>query len=139
MRYVGLDYGQRRIGISVSDSAGRIAVPSASFTRSNDLAQDLRRLASAIREFEPDLVVVGYPVSLSGQPGSSVQAMKTFVGQLKKLLEIDVIFHDERFTTAEASRLLRQANMSAKAQRSVVDASAAAVMLQSYLDKRVDE
>jgi putative Holliday junction resolvase len=123
----------------VSDSAGRIAVPSASFTRSNDLAQDLRRLASAIREFEPDLVVVGYPVSLSGQPGSSVQAMKTFVGQLKKLLEIDVIFHDERFTTAEASRLLRQANMSAKAQRSVVDASAAAVMLQSYLDKRVDE
>lgn len=139
MRYVGLDYGQRRIGISVSDSAGRIAVPSASFARSNDLAQDLRRLASMIREFEPDLVVVGYPVSLSGQPGSSVQAMKTFVGQLTKLLEIDVVFHDERFTTAEASRLLRQANMSAKAQRSVIDASAAAVMLQSYLDKRVDE
>ena len=139
MRYVGLDYGQRRIGISVSDSAGRIAVPSASFARSNDLAQDLRRLASMIREFEPDLVVVGYPVSLSGHPGSSVQAMKSFVGQLTKLLEIDVVFHDERFTTAEASRLLRQANMSAKAQRSVIDASAAAVMLQSYLDKRVDE
>lgn len=123
----------------MSDSAGRIAVPSASFARSNDLAQDLRRLASMIREFEPDLVVVGYPVSLSGLPGSSVQAMKTFVGQLTKLLEIDVVFHDERFTTAEASRLLRQANMSAKAQRSVIDASAAAVMLQSYLDKRVDE
>lgn len=139
MRYVGLDYGQRRIGISVSDSAGRIAVPSASFARSKDLAQDLRRLASMIREFEPDLLVVGYPVSLSGQPGPSVQAMKTFIGQLKKLLEIDVVFHDERFTTSEASRLLSGVNMSAKAQRSVIDASAAAVMLQSYLDKRVDE
>lgn len=139
MRYVGLDYGEKRIGISVSDSAGRVAVPSASFTRSRDLAQDLRRLASMIREFEPDLLVVGYPVSLSGQPGSSVQAMKTFVGQLKKLVEIEVVFHDERFTTSEASRLLRGANMSAKAQRSVIDASAAAVMLQSYLDKRVDE
>lgn len=136
MRYVGLDYGEKRIGVAVSDSDGRLAVPVASFVRSKDVLGDIRKLAQLIGDYEPGTLVVGKPVKLTGKSGASVESATDFVEKLTRYLDIEVVFHDERFTTQEASRLLRQANMSSKAQRSVIDASAAAVILQSYLDLR---
>lgn len=137
MRFVGLDYGQKRIGIAVSDSQGRVALPVQSFTRTKDIQGDVRRLASLIKEYEPALLVVGNPVGLSGQLGCSANAVQNFLTELGNKLDIEIVLQDERFTTQEAARLLREANLSAKAQRAVIDASAAAVILQAFLDRKV--
>lgn len=139
MRYVGLDYGAKRIGIAISDSNGRMAVPVSSFVRSKDVQGDIRRLAHLINEYEPAKLVVGKPVNLSGKSGVSVDSASDFIDKLTRHLEVEVVFHDERFTTQEASRLLREANLNSKAQRSVIDASAAAIILQSFLDLRAGE
>lgn len=138
MRFVGLDYGHKRIGIAVSDSLGRVALPVQSFNRTKDVQGDIRRLVTLIKEYEPALLVVGNPIGLSGQSGGSADAVKHFLTELSDKLDVEVVLQDERFTTQEASRLLREANLSAKAQRSVIDASAAAVILQAFLDRKAD-
>lgn len=137
MRFVGLDYGQKRIGIAVCDSDGRIALPVQSFTRTKDLKGDIRRLGNLIKEYEPGKVIVGYPIGLSGKSGSSAESVRRFLAELSQEVKVEILLHDERFSTTEASQRLREANLSAKAQRAVIDASAAAVILQSWLDGRV--
>ncbi len=137
MRFVGLDYGQKRIGIAVSDSDGLLALPVTSFVRTKDRSGDIRRLAALIQEYEPALIIVGLPRRLSGELGPSANAVKRFVTDLSKEIEVEILFQDERFTTVEASKRLREATLSGKAQRSVIDASAAAIMLQSWLDGRM--
>ncbi len=136
MRLVGLDYGQKRIGIAVSDSEGRMALPVESFKRTKDLKRDMRRLAKLIEEYEPAKVVVGNPVALSGWSGPSADAVRRFISDLSLEVDAEIVLQDERFSTMEASRRLREANVSAKAQRQVIDATAAAVILQQYLDGR---
>lgn len=137
MRFVGLDYGKKRIGISVSDSEGRLALPVCSFERTKDLPGDLRRLSRIINEYEPAALIVGMPIGLSGKTGSSSDAVEQFLTELLKLVHVEVYFQDERFSTQEASRLLQEAKFSAKEQRSIIDASAAAIILQAWLDGRV--
>lgn len=136
MRFVGIDYGQKRIGIAVSDSQGRVALPVQSFVRTKDRKGDIRRLASLIKEYEPAKIIVGLPVGLSGRPGPSAEAVKRFVSELSAEVAVEVLLQDERFSTVEASRRLREANMSEKAQRSVIDAAAAAIILQTWLEGR---
>ncbi|MDA8271205.1 MAG: Holliday junction resolvase RuvX [Actinomycetota bacterium] len=134
VRFVGIDYGQKRIGIAVSDSQGRLALPVLSFVRTKDHKGDIRRLASLIKEYEPQKIIVGLPVGLSGRSGPSAETVKRFVSELSVEVGVEIVLQDERFSTAEASRRLREANMSEKAQRSVVDASAAAIILQTWLE-----
>lgn len=136
MRYVGIDYGQKRIGIAVSDSKGRIATPADVFVRSKDLESDMVRLRRALEEWEPAAVVVGLPIGLNGESGPSADKVRTFAQQLHRQVGVEVILHDERMSTHQASRQLREANLSEKAQRAVIDAAAAAVILQSWLDGR---
>ncbi len=137
MRFVGLDYGRKRIGVAVSDSQGRVALPVQSFVRSKDQKGDIRKLANLIKDYEPAKIIAGNPVGLSGFAGASTQAVQQFLSELSREVEVEIVLHDERFSTSEASKRLREANMSAKAQRSVIDASAAAVILQSWLDSRL--
>jgi len=134
VRVVGLDYGKKRIGIAVSDSQGRMALPVQSFVRTKDLKGDMYRLADLIKEYEPARVVVGNPVGLSGRSGPSADAVRKFVSELSGEIGVEIVLQDERFSTVEASRRLREANMSEKAQRLVIDAAAATVILQDYLD-----
>ena len=136
VRFVGIDYGQKRIGVAVSDSQGRLALPVQSFVRTKDRKGDIRRLASLIKEYEPQKIVVGLPVGLSGRSGPSAEAVKRFVSELSGEVAVEIVLQDERFSTAEASRRLREANMSEKAQRSVIDAAAAAIILQTWLEGR---
>lgn len=136
MRFVGLDYGKKRIGVAVSDSKGVIALPVRTFLMTKDRRGDIRRLADLIREYEPEKVIVGMPVGLSGDYGPSSDSVRKFIKELVLEIDIEVVLQDERFSTMEASRRLREANMPEKAQRSVIDASAAAVILQAWLDGR---
>ncbi|HMG26325.1 MAG TPA: Holliday junction resolvase RuvX [Acidimicrobiia bacterium] len=137
-RVLGVDLGSRRIGLALSDPDGRVATPHAVIERSGDPAADRRTILAHAREAGASWVVVGLPLSLSGDVGPAARAVLGEVDALRALAggELTVETHDERLTTVIAERGMRAARASRGARRRKVDASAAAVMLQSYLEAR---
>lgn len=132
---LGIDPGSRRIGVAAADRETRFARPLEVIdTASTD---PVARISLLVRDLEADLVVVGRPVSLSGRAGPSVEARSEFVRSLRdalEVLEVKVVEHDERLTTVVAEQGLRAAGGRAKARKKVLDAVAAQVMLQGFLD-----
>jgi putative Holliday junction resolvase len=137
-RVLGVDLGSRRIGLAVSDPGTRVATPHDVIERSGDPAADHRTILAHAREAGASRVVVGLPLSLSGDVGPAARAVLGEVDALRALAggEITVETHDERLTTVIAERGMRAAGARRGARRRNVDASAAAVMLQSYLEAR---
>ena len=137
-RVLGVDLGSRRIGLALSDPDGRVATPHGVVERSGDLAADHRTILAHAREAGASRVVVGLPLSLSGDVGPAARAVLGEVDALRALATggVTVDTHDERLTTVIAERGMRAARASRRARRRKVDASAAAVMLQSYLEAR---
>ena len=138
MKVVGLDIGNKRIGIAVSDSAGRVAVPSRTFFRAGDLERDIRRLAEVILEYEPVAVIAGVPVSLSGEIGPQAVVVLSELKILSERIGLEIRTQDERLTTKAATAALRAAGKTSKQQRSIVDAISAAIILQDWLDSERD-
>lgn len=138
MRVLGLDPGTKRIGVAISDSDGRVATPIEVVHRSGDLARDHRAIRDLVEEWEVELVVVGLPLSLSGEVGPAAQRVLDEVELLRATLPVPVETYDERLTTVTAERHLVEQRMGAKARREVVDKVAAAVLLQSWLDATGD-
>jgi putative Holliday junction resolvase len=136
MRVLGLDLGSRRIGVAVSDATGTLASPHGVVERCGDTAADHRRLAELVTELGAELVVVGLPLSMSGDSGPAARAAAEEASQLAALLPVAVDTYDERLTTVSAQRALRSGGTRARQQRRVIDQAAAAVMLQAWLDGR---
>lgn len=134
MRAIGLDLGQRRIGVALSDSDGRMATPYEVVLRSGDRSRDHGRIAELVAEAGAEVVVVGLPLSLDGSMGPAARAADTEADELRRLLAVDVVTWDERLTTVEAERRLRSTHLRGKQRRRVVDQVAATVVLQSWLD-----
>ena len=135
MRVVGLDLGSRRIGVALSDSGGAVATPYTVLERSGDPHADRAALAALVGEIEAELVVVGLPLSLDGSMGPAARAAAAEAVAIADVLSVPVETYDERLTTVTADRSLMQLRMKAGARRRVVDKVAAAVMLQSWLDR----
>ena len=135
-RVLGVDLGSRRIGLALSDPAGRVATPHAMIERSGDPAADRRKILAYAREAGASRVVVGLPLSLSGDTGPAARAVLEEVAALRALAgeEVTVETHDERLTTVIAEQGMREARVPRRARRRTVDSAAAAVMLQSYLE-----
>lgn len=136
MRALGLDLGSKRIGVAVSDRSGTIATPLLVLVRARRVADDHRRIAEIVADEEAELVVVGLPLSLSGELGPAARAAITEAEQIATVVDVPVETYDERLTTVTADRALMEARMRADARRRVVDKVAAAVMLQAWLDAR---
>ena len=137
-RVVALDLGTRRIGVAYSDSERTLASPWGTIERSGDAARDRAAVVDAVREIEAATVVVGVPLSLSGEQGPAALAALDEATSLRAELEplgITVETADERLTTVEAQRNMRAAGRSGKSARSVIDSAAAMVLLQSWLDR----
>lgn len=134
MRALGLDLGSRRIGVSVSDSAGAVATPVETLERSGRPADDHRGIAELVAKWEAEIVVVGLPLSLDGTAGPSARSVLDEVARLTEALAVPVVTHDERLTTVSAERSLAAQNLTGPARRRVVDRVAAAVILQAWLD-----
>lgn len=130
-RFLGLDIGERRIGVAVSDELGTIASPVGMIRRDSDVAAEVRDL---IVEYDVVRVVAGLPIGLSGREGPQAQAVRAFVEDLAAALEVPVEFYDERLSTAVAERSLIAGGTRRAKRREKVDAVAAAVILQGYLD-----
>jgi putative Holliday junction resolvase len=134
-RVIGLDLGSSRIGVAVSDSDRTVATPIEVVTRSRDAAAHRTRLAAIVAEWEATLVVVGLPLSLSGQVGPAAKAALAEVDALRATLGVPVETYDERLSTVTAERSLMEQSLRAPARRRVVDKVAAAVVLQAWLDR----
>ena len=134
-----IDLGARRIGLAVSDGSGRLASPRATLERSGDPAADRAAVVAAVLEAEAVRLVVGLPLSLDGRRRRAAVAAEQEAAALGRALEphgVAVETSDERLTTVSAERALTAAGMGGRARRRVVDQSAAAVLLQAWLDAR---
>jgi putative Holliday junction resolvase len=131
---LGLDLGAARIGVAISDDEASLALPLG--TLRAGAPQDLRAVAELVREHEVTRVVVGNPLLLSGEAGEASVHAAAFADALRAVLTVPVDLYDERLTTVEAERRLGEAGVPGRRRRSVVDQTAAVVILQSYLDGR---
>jgi putative Holliday junction resolvase len=133
MRRLGLDIGERRIGVAVSDPSGTVATPLTVLD-----ARSLARYASALRrlldDYEVAEVVVGLPLTMSGESGPQADSVRATARRLLEPLGVPVVYHDERLSSAEARRAMSDAGADTRAQRGSVDMVAAALVLQAYLD-----
>ncbi len=134
-RLLGLDLGSRRIGVAVTDSARTLATGVTSIERSGDRGRDHAAIAALIEEYSAVGLVVGVPYSLSGGTGPAATAALQEIEELRGSLGIDVETVDERFTTVSAAGALRASGRRAKGARAVIDQTAAAILLQSWIDR----
>jgi putative Holliday junction resolvase len=134
LRAVGIDFGSKRVGVAVSDATGTLASPHSVLQRSRSHAEDHRKIAAVVAEYEASVVVVGHPLSLDGTSGPAARLVEAEVDELRSTLDVPVELYDERFTTVTADRSMLERNMKADARRKVVDQVAAAVLLQSWLE-----
>ncbi len=139
VRAIGLDLGTKRIGVAVSDSDGRLAMPIEVLVRASDRKAEHRAVADLVSEWEAEVVVVGVPYSLDGSIGPMAKTMIAEADELAARLSVPVVTHDERLTTVTADRQLREQEMRGEDRRKVVDKVAASVMLQAWLDGRQGE
>lgn len=135
VRVVGVDLGSRRIGVAVSDRSGTLAMPYTLIERGADHHHDHLAIAAVVAETGAERVVVGLPLALNGRIETAARLVLTEVDELSVVLPVPVECHDERFSTVSAERSLRAAGMGGVARRRVVDQVAAAVLLQSWLDR----
>jgi len=138
-RYLGLDVGNRRIGVAVSDELGLTAQPVLTLVRKSSRRDDLRSLARLCRRFGVAGIVVGNPLHLEG--GASAQAAKiqSFAGELGTLTGLPIHLRDERLTTDAAHEILYQAGRKRQEHRRVVDQVAAVMILQEFLDEAMEQ
>jgi len=133
-RIMGLDVGDRRIGIAVSDLLMLTAQGVESYTRRSE-AEDIAYIGKLVKEWEVSKIVCGLPVNMNGTEGEQAQKTRLFARNLEEKLALKIDFFDERLTTASAHRTLLEADMSRAKRKKVVDKVAAVYILQAYMDK----
>jgi putative Holliday junction resolvase len=134
-RILGLDVGLKTIGVAVSDPLGITAQGLETIRRQNKRV-DFERLEKVIREYKVAEIVIGYPLRLSGAEGTQAEKMQSLARTIHERFHLPVHLWDERLTSAEANRVLRDSEMSIKRRREVVDRLAAVLILQSWMDRR---
>ena len=130
-RILGIDLGQARIGVAVSDELGMLAHPVETIPASADA---LKRIAQIVQEKNAERVVVGLPRHMNGTVGTGASDALAFASKLRALVPCEVITWDERLTTAAANRALRASGRKTRDSRAYVDQVAAQMILQGYLD-----
>lgn len=137
-RVLAVDFGTKRIGLAVSDALGITAqgLPTRARTRTED---DLRHIQDLVSEHAVELVIVGNPISNKGDVTPMAELATGFAGKLARRIACPVQLWDERLTTAEAMRVLRDSGIGIEKRRQARDRVAATLLLQSYLDFQVNE
>lgn len=139
-RVLGIDYGIARIGLAISDETQTIATPLQTVQTEKNSDQAIKKLLECILQVQKDYsceiveIVIGFPLMMSGKIGLVADAVNIFVEKLSEKTQIPIKKWDERLTTVQAERSLRESEMSRKKRSKVVDIVSAAIILQSYLD-----
>lgn len=132
---MGMDVGSKTIGVAVSDPLGITAQGLETIRRQNKRL-DFEKIEKIIREYQVGEIVVGLPLRMSGQQGVQAEKMQVFAAELGKRFQLPVHLWDERLTSAQANRVLRETEMSIKRRGEVVDRMAAVLILQSFMESR---
>ena len=132
-RALGIDYGDRRIGIALSDPMQIITKPFV--TLKND-KEFLDKLKEIIKEKEIETVVVGYPIGMKGQITKQTEKVEVFITQLKSTLDLEVVRVDERLSSVSAENILKQQGVKTGHNKSMIDDTSAAIILQEYIDSK---
>lgn len=135
MRILGLDVGDVRIGVAVSDPL-KIIARGLDFIKRTNVKEDMEAIKELVDEHEVEEIVVGLPKMMSGEIGPQARKVQDFAEALGATIEIPIVMWDERLSTVAATRVLIEADMSRKKRKKVVDKVAAALILQGYLDSR---
>jgi putative pre-16S rRNA nuclease len=132
---LAIDYGSRRMGLAVSDELGITAQGIDTLERKNKRS-DFARLERVLREYQIKEIVLGNPLRMSGEEGRQSDKVALFAAELRKKFQLPVHLFDERLTSAEANRLLREADVSLERRVKAVDRMAAVLILQAFLQSR---
>lgn len=133
-RFIGLDVGEKRIGVAISDTDGLMSVPVETFDRKT-INEDLRYISVLIKKYNANGIVVGLPISLNGGCGPQMKAVQSFIQKLSKFVNINVETWDERLTTVSADKMMREAATRKSKRKEMRDALAASYILQGFLDR----
>ncbi len=136
MTIVGLDIGKSRIGIAKSDPLNILASPVEVYKCTKNLGLDAKYISNKINEFGGELVVIGLPIKLNGEQGDSVKMAQDFGAAVQKFNKTPIVFFDERLSTVEAEEILIHRGYSREKRKMVIDAVAATIILQSYIDAK---
>lgn len=136
MRILGLDLGEKTIGVALSDPLGWTAQGITTLRRGKDKEADLAAIAALVEKFNVERVVIGLPLNMDGSMGPQALAALEFAGELQRRLNLPVETWDERLTTVAAEKVLLEGDVSRRGRKKVLDKLAAALILQNYLDRR---
>ena len=138
-RTIGLDYGEARTGVAVSDLLDITAQGITSIEHKSD-KELLEKLEPIISEYNPGLIVIGLPINMNGTSGDRVKKTKRFIAKIKKQFSIEVLTIDERLTTVMSHRTMTELGTKKEKKKSIVDMLSAVLILQTYLDnKKINE
>lgn len=132
-RILALDFGEKRIGVAVSDSLNIIAQSVGTIERKG-IKNDLEKIGGLVKEYGAEKIIVGLPLNMDGTEGKSANRAIDFVSALKKEITVEVEMLDERLTTRQGERIFLEADMSRKNRKKNLDKIAAQLILQGYLD-----
>ena len=132
-RALGIDYGDTRIGIALSDPMQIITKPYVTLKNDKEFIDELKKI---INEKEVKTIVVGYPVGMKGQITKQTEKVEVFITQLKSTLELEVIAIDERLSSVSAENILKQQGFKTGHNKSMIDDTSAAIILQEYIDSK---
>jgi putative holliday junction resolvase len=138
MRILALDHGTKRIGLAISDETGVIALP-LEYLAAEPLDDFLKRLKEIVDSKQVEKILVGIPRNMNGTYGPAAAKAREFVERLKGAFAIPIKTWDERLTSVQANRFLIEAGMRREKRRERVDQTAAAILLQSYLDNKLQQ
>ena len=131
---LGLDIGDTRIGVAISDELGVAAHPLCTLTRKNRQV-DLIVISDLVSIHGVERVIIGLPISLDGSLGTQAEKVQKFAKRLEHVIDVPIEFQDERFTTAEAEEILRELGKNAREQKGLIDEVAAVLILKDYLNR----
>ncbi|MFT7597272.1 MAG: putative Holliday junction resolvase [Acidimicrobiales bacterium] len=142
MRSLGIDFGEKRVGIAVCDDRGVLATPLDTIKRVGDRQIEHGQILELLHETGATRIVAGVPYSLDGSLGPAAAAILSEIRGLQKRLRraglgVEIMTQDERFTTVSADRALRDGGVRGRQRRQMIDSTAAAVLLQAWLDGQV--
>ncbi len=141
MRIMGLDYGTVTIGVAISDELQLTAqgIETIRRKKENQLRKSLARIEELIKEYDVDLIVLGYPKNMNNTIGERAESTKEFAKMLERRTGLDVVLWDERLTSVQADRTLISGDVRRENREKVIDKLAAVLILQNYLDYRYNQ
>lgn len=135
MRILGIDYGDARIGIAVSDELKILASPVETY-KVQSMRKDIDYVSELAKKYNCEKIVLGLPLNMNGTEGPRADKTRAFGRNLEKVSGITVVYKDERLTTVQVERVFDEANVRKGKRKDIVDKTAAVLILQSYLDMR---